>query len=479
MWQRALPLLLLSLAGCAERIGVVVKINVDAADLGGEKLQSFRLILGSSGGDSGSALFEADEPIDSFPVTLSTRIDAKRADTDLRVAVVGVTDRGRALLSGFREVTIPNQEEFEVVIDLDQEDPCTGGDGADLGCCTDLLDNDGNGLIDCADQACVDAFPDLCTDNECGDGITNPFAGELCDPNDPETQTGCDLFCLNGLDTTNLLLRYDETGVDENDPDDRRSGVLYHPRIEPVGFRTVRAVNDGETSCEFAIRHFGRRNQDLDNFPFFFAFGGQLQLERADGTVVQSVVPDPEQIDDFYGGVPSFADGEPFRARTVPVGGDDILVEKELLVGAAPSHFDFADLSSFGDDNNFVPGNFVDIVRGEEFVVEWEPINSGEEVFFSIQTFAQETFTLCRAPESAGRLVVPASLTAVYPRRLSFFDPDVNATIINYFGTFGHGISSQVGVEVDEFLPDFGGIQVPGQVTFQFIDGFSAAGGVR
>ena len=69
-----------------------------------------------------------------------------------------------------------------------REDPDCGGLETD---CTNGLDDDGNGLVDCGDENC--AYTPSCWPAVCGDGILDP--GEECDDGNTASDDGCDAQC--------------------------------------------------------------------------------------------------------------------------------------------------------------------------------------------------------------------------------------------------------------------------------------------
>jgi hypothetical protein len=482
-------LALSALLGCRNQVGIVVQVDPDPALIQGQDIRSLRLILSDTGGNNGSAEFDNNGDPISFPVTFSTRVDVDRANSTLNVAVVALNEKGIGVASGQQELSLPGQleknQEVLVGVDLNNEDPCFAGDGADLGCCTDLLDNDNNGRIDCIDQACVDAFPDLCADNECGDGVTNLFAGELCDPNDPETQDGCNVNCTNDKLTATALVRYDELGLDANDPNEFRSGFFYSPLQSPLGFFATQTFSKGETTCQVRRRH--QSLDQLQNLDVFFFFPGQVQLKNGAGAVVQTVDPDLLNPENFFVREPVLADGAPFTVETQVQANDNLLVGKQLANANAPTRFSIDAIESFGGDNNYNQFDLVDIIRGEDFLIEWTPTGIDEPVVFSIETFpkqvsiVQNVFITCVAPDAAGKMIVPGPATAALQRQATFFDAENNVNIIAYFASFGHGfIANPTPIEIADYTDANGFfIDAPGQFEFSMIDGFNAAGGIE
>lgn len=65
--------------------------------------------------------------------------------------------------------------------------------------CHDGVDNDGDGLIDCADDDC--ATHSVCPEVDCEDGVDNDSDGLVdCEDDDCERATPCELTCLEIVD---------------------------------------------------------------------------------------------------------------------------------------------------------------------------------------------------------------------------------------------------------------------------------------
>lgn len=416
--------LLAAFLGCGNRVNIKVTVDADPAALQNSEVFALQVIL-EQNGDSGTALFENNgEPID-FPVTFSTRVDADRLG-DLRIGVAGIDAENHAVLGGTNFVDL-NGNDVEAFVLMNNQDPCAAGDGADIGCCTNFLDDDGNGLADCAEQTCADQFPDVCEGAVCGDGIVNPFAGELCDDGNNVDGDGCDSTCLDENSELSAILEYSEV-IDFNSGVDVSIMSLFAFLTNP-GFTVVQREGD----CK-KVDLLNLVRQDAD---FFFVDFGPLSAFREDGSLANSILVDDVGDPIIIGIAEAFADGEP--ATLELEGGPDLLVPKVLFDDAFPTRLDVL-------QNEAITA----FTRNEDLEVTWTPTGLDENVVVLFFERFGLTQVFCEAPDAQGSIIVPATFTRAFPRG-TFADGG------GFFLVMGHGLSLEIPVDPDESPNGIGG----------------------
>jgi cysteine-rich repeat protein len=424
---------LLFALGCGNKLAVVVTVEPQAGILGAnEEIRELVLVLRDNGGNSAATVFDNNGEEITFPVTLSTRVDASRANSDLTVGIAAVNAQGRTVAGGVKTVAIEEEGETAAKVTLDSNDPCVAGDGADEGCCSDFFDTDGNLLADCAERAFADRFPELCAGNECGDGVFNPLAGELCDDGNNLGGDGCSEFCVDENTQAHVYLHYEELSAADNGA--IFSDLVYDPNLAPGGFLVQRNenANDG-TICRKLNRQFVRLDRDDAGLFFNLVNLGNFQAIDAAGTVTNQGTFDT-LFSSFTVGL--FNDGEPLRLQLA--GGATLVAPKVLFDGPAPTHFNGADLLRFGGDNAPNVANLLDIVRGEDHVIEWTPRGLNETMLMILYTDGFDTITTCSAPDANGQMTIPKALTQTLP--IGVFSNENNDFVSGFFMSLGYGV---------------------------------------
>lgn len=385
MVTKRVTLLLLSalLFACGERKEIVVTANLGVA-LSGLEITALRLVL-YEGVNSGTAVFDdGGEPI-NFPVTLSTRVSAARFG-ELRVGLVALDANGRSLGGGFTTVDLSGDgTRFNASVLIDSEDPFIVGDGADEGSCVNTVDDDGNGITDCLEEACVTDLPEC--GGACGDGIVDFYRGELCDDGNTIPGDGCDEACVSEVAALSGFLQYFQ--LTSNNQEFVIMGQI--PIFDALG---IFNVGDEEGDCQIA---------GFTPNPLFDLFSvGQIGsiefVNDADGTVLRA-----HDIANGVFQVVQASDATPGTAVTLRNAGGAALGAQDLVSFSFPEKL-----------QAITPP--LDIFRGQDYRLEWTDPGVGEDVFLTIFDFLSSQSIFCQVPASDGGITIPGRLTRFLQR---------------------------------------------------------------
>lgn len=445
--SKHLALFFFLLAGCGAKTAIQVTVDADSAALQNNEILSLRVVL-TQNGDSGVETFDnKGDPID-FPVTLSTRVDAARLG-DIRISVAGLDADNRAVLGGFSDLELAGAEVQAANVIMNSTNPCVA-DGIDEGCCTNFLDDDGNGLADCADLACADAFKDLCEGSECGDGDQNVFAAEECDDGNNTPGDGCDQNCVSEDKLFSGFFEFSQ--VDELEFGTDFSGVTNNAFQVQDGF-VVETVDQASGCTRLDIQVPARNASNAD---FFFANYGNFEaFDGANNQVVSEAFPDPAIIFEPFTAV--FADNEPARLEFQGGANTEFAQPKVIFDGNFPTKLTVG-----------VGEAATTMIRGQDFVVNWTPTNSGEDTVVAVFSGTGLTQIYCQVPESDGEVIIPAAFTQSFNR-----GPQDFALATGFSMEILHGEILEIPVDPQETQSQLDNIQgklflIVGHGTFMF-----------
>jgi cysteine-rich repeat protein len=396
MWKSVFVVSIFLLFGCQDRTAIELTVKANVGALAGNKIFSLRVVL-SQDADSGVEVFDNGGKEITFPVTLSTRINADRRG-DLRIGVSGLNQQNQTVIGGFDVLVLDGKEQQAFEVDMDNGNPCVAGDGTDINCCSNFLDDDGNGLADCDESACKDAFPDLCEGSTCGDGIINAFAAEQCDDGNNNPADDCNLTCISE-DLIEFGASLQVNQVFDPFSNVSASGITNNSYQVQDGFVFTRTIGD----CTRTDLLVPSTEAGAD---FFFAdFGANRILDGQNNELLSLQFPIIDETI-FKGFAPNFVAGDPIEIELQGGAAFDLAQPKTLFTGNFPTKLTLN--AAQVEDTLF---------RGEDYTLTWTSTPGNvEQVVAVISSGNFSTQIFCQADDAQEQLVVDGELTQGFNR---------------------------------------------------------------